>query len=353
MGVIVEYAFSAFSGGNELEVIELEHLSMDADRIPYVEASLVIGYPGDAVWALLDPRQAPLIPTVLLSVIANNYETDGGPGPSSTVRFPPIVNPGDPPAKLWIRELEFDHVTRQVTMSLTSGEFLLDDKRNLTGARVNTAQANLQGLVNYAVTQTGQTLASFTGTNPAYAAGDDRRYWEKGDALNDLIETELNAVGSRLWCDEVGAFHVGGRESFYPAVLVAARDGDGGSIIGVTQNRSRTGRWADGAHIRYEWKDGTGTPLSDSQSSTASSTRAVLETRNRPKPAANAAIELADRAKVRGDQYTVESALSLALRPGNTLQVTVSGTTLPACRVRALDWQPPAGLMTVLMESGT
>lgn len=351
MGFVTTYEYSAQVAVGltvyPVTVIAID-MSMDADRVPYVQAQMKIAYPGDAAFELLDPRRSGVFnppPVINFSITATQYDT--GTALTTSQRFPaaaPAV------ASMWVLDVDYDMVEKSVTLGLSSGEFLLDDKRNLATTSTDTGAANVQALVTYALTQVGKSLTSYSGTNPAISDVDSRT-WHPGDQASNLYQTALDGVDGRLWCDEQGLYRVNARNSFYPAVAVAARDGDGGSIIGARMRRSRTGRWYDGQIIKYDYTDSGGARVVNYWASSGTSSRDDLVTESRRRPGTNAATPMRDRAAKRGEFYDIEAVPSLVLRPGATLTATVGGVVTPACRVRAIDWRLAEGLMTLRMET--
>jgi hypothetical protein len=195
--------------------------SVDMDRVPYTEAILELRNVDERLWRALDPRVIAVpfsSPDVRFRV--HQYSAEGVWQQSM-----PAVDAVSFGA--WgrgvIRDASRSPIARTATIRIGGRETLLDDKRRIAGTVVDTGATTVSELVMWSLTDVfgsygtyGADSAVLTTTLPA----GERRKMLQGQTHGDLLQTELDAIGCRLYDYWGQRWYAGARET--PAVYVGA-----------------------------------------------------------------------------------------------------------------------------------
>lgn len=319
------------AGGTELVDAEFDVLSLDRHRSPFVEATLSMPYPGDEMFARLDPRTAD---APVLFYNSQHFTRGAGGELDAYVSHAPAITQAvhDGRGKLWVRELDHDVVADRLTIRAKGAEVVLEDKRRISAATVDTGATSIDELVEYALTDTGfRAQLGFVDANAtgALPAG-DRRLWLAGETLAELYEPELAGTSSptRVYGNDVGQFDVlpldapPGYSGTYVHELTT---GDAGNVVEAGRSASRE-EWHDATLLKAEYIDGAGTRQVAWQRDPATgvNTRGQLVSIGRPITSASLAAvytSVADRA---GARWRIVAAADFRCRPGRLASIVLA-----------------------------
>ncbi|ALJ20322.1 hypothetical protein [Microbacterium sp. No. 7] len=333
--------------------------TIDKDRVPYAITDVALAALTLDMIAFLDARKIdPHGPAPVRWRIARY--TAGG---TLVDTFPDTGY-----AYQWPRSL-----TRRLTsahLTLHGGETLVDDKTNLTGRPLTLSTGTWAGLVD-------SGLAYVFGTAPDVLIDDaaecamqlSSRFTHDmppGRTVADIIETELNAQGLRLY-DLLGTWWVADRdrppgsldEHGDPRVIALASHDSSDldpdvdpAITDLYETITRDGDWSDGLLVRLgipgaaQWWQQTAT-LAGLDCDGPTKGR-VLDVPYTPASGNYAATVLA-RAYRKGRDLQITARARLDILPGMTLRAHLRGETLEAT-VSAVSWDFPAGLVTITTQ---
>ncbi|GAB3118424.1 hypothetical protein [Glaciibacter psychrotolerans] len=346
---VEEFTHAVKFEGASLAVLEFTP-SLDMDRVPYLTYTVVIEHPGATLYAALDPRRAPA-PFFVFKT--RQTITDTATGTVLTDSFPRAGSESTLNGKAWITDVEENILSGRVTITASSGEVLLESKRRLATAALDTGATTVFALAQYAVADTGQVLAVTDAivSSTALPAG-ERRQWRPGDTAAQLCEAELAAIDCRLYGDEYGSFITSKRSSSPGPGIIGSKtfsDGENGQLFSARETRSRRGDWADGVLVKFTYTNAAGAQVTELQrSGSGSHTRGIVTTEPRPAPAANLADKQVARAKQRGRTLTLTAQIDLYCYPGYALKLSIDGVTRPQTyTIRTVEWSFHTGVMTV------
>lgn len=295
-------------------------LSYGRKRVPFVAGTITMPYPGDAVWAQLEPRVAR---ERIIYFTVRRLNDDG----TVHSRLPRAIG-GDPRrGKLWLREVHRDLITETVTLTVKSGEVKLEDKKRMAGGVLDTAAGTLEALWAYAHRDVGEAASLEVASNdPAAVAtvipAGDRRLWMPGESASNLFEAELAGTDPplRSYCDDTGAFVIqqftrppGG----FTAANIDLYAGDAGTLISAELTLSRETGWADSTLVKASYTDGAGTQQTKYQNDTAGKNVAgQVVTINRDIPGASSAAAFTVEAARKGGFARVTALADFNVRAG-------------------------------------
>jgi hypothetical protein len=309
-----------------LDDAELE-FTMDMYAVPFISGRVTAPAPSaDVLEELLDPRRPR---DVILNVWVRRF-TRYTPGSAfaQATEFP-SGSTGDAVAKFWLRTVEIDEITGEMVMSFASGEVRPDDKIRVSTSVINTGATTVAALVEYALTDAGEAAAIddlSAAASTAVPAG-DRREQAPGASNASIYESELAAIGLRLFADEYGKFVVSAFDD-PPGVVsgvINATDGDlnvSGRIMEARRRLSRLDEWADGVIVKADYENSAGTRVVAFQrhhTNGTSSRKGMLHTLQRAIPSGYAE-SIAGRAATRGETYRFRMVDDFLFRPGRTLR---------------------------------
>lgn len=333
-------------------------VSADMDRVPFGTVTIVCAPVDDTTWQWLDPRNSGTTGArVLWGVDRWDAETDeyihGLPWrdvPHSATF---------PAATACIRTRKRNILTGEITITATTYEVLLDDKRRIAGtiatiaAAVNLWDMTLAALNDAAIgTDLSPGLSDTTGASAVLIPAGDRRTWLQGQTWSDFFESEMGSTGRRLYDALRGNdFHIRNDTDapfglFQPTTL-ALRDGPDGHVISFDETTDRE-EWADGVLVKFSYVNGAGATVTTYQASPAggTNTKGQVVTRDRPAPSTNLADRIRTRTLIRGKTYELEGTAELDAYPAQTMTVTVAGVAYVS-QIRSVEWRFPEGTMSI------
>lgn len=334
-------------------------VSIDEDRAEYVHATITVAWVDDTIWALLDPREGNYIRWKVSQYgdVALTEHIGDLPGERLTG--------SDGYARMVIRDVDRDWITREVRITCASRESLLADKIRNAPTTVDTGATTVAALVEWSLDNvfggapgTVSWVSAMTAT--AIPAG-DRRIMQQGDSHFDLIRPELDAIGVRIY-DLWGQFwgsSVRNTASSRPPLKLATYDWADGApvdtdptVYSLRERISRSGDWADGVLIKYD-TTASGGSVSYQASGAGANTKGRTITRNRPAPAANAADELVVRTQQRGQDITITCrAQVMDVHTRAPVEVhTLDGTVVTGI-MRSVEWDFAAATMRINAQTG-
>lgn len=324
------------AGGTDLVDAEFDQISYDRMRVPYIDATITLPYPGDAIWAQLDPRVAR---DVILYFNIQHYDRD--PATKllnrhvSHLPFTGAVH--DARGKLWLREATRDYVRDTITLRASSGEVRFEDKKRLSATALNTGAATAAALWEFALIDVGEIAAK--GSVDAYAVSatipaGDRRLWMQGESASSLFEDELSSTTepTRSYCSDRGKFGV--YQLTQPPTGGAggldflAETGDNGTVISASHTFSRDTGWADATLVRADYVDGAGVRQVAYQNDTAGANRAgKVRSINRALPGGfNLAAAYTLEASRRGVSFRLSAQLDFNCKLERRVKLTLVDT---------------------------
>ena len=357
---------ATMAGGVPLELTSTQ-LTLDDSWSPYAQAALVARMPADA--SLLDPRTAsPLTlnyrqefgPTTLVSALSTMWagalvsalSTAYGSGvfvPGEAYR-----DPVDRVAVLHVRRRR-RRTDGTVEVDLASGEALISDLRHMGGGAYIYPAGTLRELVGYIFEDladlTPHTFTLAPGSDD-YALGENPSL-EPGMTYDDFLAPYLQAGNLRLWCDELGLFHLTDTDAEVGGALVL----DGGvNVTGSGDVIDRDGDlWADAVIIEYDGAD-TGLPYISAYPRDGSLVSKTLYMRVESPPPFDQfsppddldapAKNVYNRLQRRGREIPVEGVADYAATPGTSVTVTGNAGSFAGI-VRAVTWTTPDHKMIV------
>jgi hypothetical protein len=361
-------AAELMTGPHALRVLTAK-ITRDDSWAPYVQADLTCAAPDPDVMRELDPRGAPSRVRLTLTRVYGQPLTLGAlstayphPAPSTvtglgparipalTNRFAGVWNVGPQPEEqrrdvvLWLRSRPRDLGAGTVTLTLTSGEVLLQDYRWMSSLPWRPPALDVRTIVGRVLARVGaylQTADSFDqATVPPEAVE-----WAPGQSAWDYLTPLLQAAGRRLWCDELGKWHLAARDTpTGGAALVLGRD----AITAAGDTIDRAG-WYDSVLVRYRWKDEAGNDHERfDQATSAGSHRVqrplVLEYES-GYPGPGAARRILARQQVLGRGLTASLVSDYSIDPGQPITLELTDEPRLAGTVSRVLWSFPEDVM--------
>lgn len=336
--------------------------SVVRDRVAYTAADITCGRMDATTRALFDPRTVTAVRWRIRQVDLNG----------ATLGHLPRVGAGTGQyATMHVRTLQ--RTLDSVTVTVSGGETLADDKLNLGPHEDGTVAATTGQLVNWALERVTGT------TNPAVAAdaparitpADDHAaevlaskpwhpYVGVGESFAAMLETELSSQDCRL-LDAWGLGWYVCTRSTPPTYMGAPttvrlsshEDVPAGVhpiIVDMSETITREGDWADAVVAQ-------GDATTDGYVSTwrhlarqAAHTKGLIVDTGRSEPSGNLAESIAARAAARGHDLTITARVRFDVLPGMTLEAHfLDGVT--TATIVAVTWDLDRGEMTVTAQS--
>jgi hypothetical protein len=334
--------------------------SMDMDRVPFCSVRFTLENITDLMWAALDPRKNPILGNIRFRVACR----DTGGVALSWIPREGLETAPSFWAVMHIRTATRDRATGVVTVTATGGESVMDDRKRLSGAAIDTGATTVYGLVEWALLDCFSSISIITdpGSSVAIPAG-PRRVMLPADTFNALIEPEMQAIGYRLydyWGRTWALYErehtpswIGAPKS---AVLSSYTPFEGAPphadpiVTGMTETITRDGDYADGVLIKYDTTDSGGSIVWQ-RSGDGVHTKGLVITYERPAPGGNAAEMIVARTKTRGGDYTITARARFDVLPGMVLYVYTRTGGVKAS-VRSVEWDVHEGTMTIRAQSG-
>lgn len=370
--------------------------SVDVDRTPYTVATITLANPGPAVLSTLDPTLRPR-PRILVDLL-QRFETsqpgtrtladvtahldavtlaDVTPDQPATLSsfdaslpaVAPIVSNwgtvipvGDSTfsqiyKELYIVDVDVDLTGSTVTITATSGEFLLDDKVALRPAPKDYGTLPLFDLVATILATVGGTMVSAI-PNPGTVGG-DLTIMQPGVTCAAFLEPLLAVYGLRLYAESLTQFSVApigdvtgfGQMSTIVLDYKAGMSGAGYALTAIGSAGSAS--WFDGAILIYNWTDPAGVARTavDCYPLDGTHTRGYVQTLTSAYPGPGAAQGIVRRSRKRGRTYTVKQVSNFFVQPGWDATLTLPNIAATALKVTAIEWHHPAGEMTLTLQT--
>jgi hypothetical protein len=308
----------------EIPDAELE-FTLDLYAVPYIRGSVRAPMPSAEVRGLLDPRRSRDV--ILNAWVQPERKLLGAWSPLAA--FPRSVGADRDVAKFWVREYQENITAGEIVITFASGEVRLEDKVRVVTTVRDTGAANVAELVEYALTDAGEAAAigDLTPAASTSVPAGDRREHAPGQSNASVYESELAAIGMRLYCDAQGRFSVA---SFEEAPerntgFFGVTDGSAnwlGRVWEVERTLSRTDGWADAAIVKADYENSAGTRVTAYQRHLidgATSRKGVSHSISRAMPSGYAQ-SIAERAAGRGESYALRMLCSFDAAPGTILR---------------------------------
>ena len=328
---------------------EITSLSYDNQRVPWIEATIVAPLPSAAIVAMLDPRRSR---DVILNFSVKHYTRGAGGQLDQLSSIVPMGYGEGTAGKLWLRTRRIDRVNRTITLTATSGEVRMEDKKRISDVSIDTGAADTQALWKYALTEAGEIRAANTFSGSAVAAipAGDRRRWMQGESASALFESELAALEARSYCIDVGLFRVDMFDQPPTWELTGTQlyDGDAGTLIGLDEATTRDGDWRDATLVKAQYIDGAGVQQTAWQRDNDGVNRKGEVTQiSRAIPSATYAASITKRAARRaGQTIRAVAQLDFKHKVGRRLSIHVQGDVLPIIPER-ITYRPGDGEMDI------
>jgi hypothetical protein len=331
-------------------------LSLDVDRVTWKRATIDLKGVPKSLRALCDTT-APGVP---LPGISFNVFQRGRFGALTRVYPRPDYTSSNPGIEaLYSSWYDAPLHEDTISLSLSSDETPLSDRRRLAATAVDTGATSVRGLVDYTSANSGMgaTIIDRMGAGAAAIPAGDRRLFQPGESYWDLFASELNAAGGRFY-------------SGYVYWVLAARDDPprdlsvtdltlsthpaipGVLVTRADENDSREDDWCDAVICKFDYVNGSGTRVTAYQTAgPAVHSRAQQFEFDRAPSSANLAQQILTRASQRGRSYTLECQLDFAVRPGVNLTLARPDGSITLGMCRSVDYRVYAGTMTVRTQT--
>lgn len=260
---------------------------------------------------------------------------NGGTRPPTEVR-----------AELRLRNRTVDYAAGTVTVEAATPDALLLDYALVSDVPVEPVGPTVRDCCNLVL---GHVLGTAVqpGTTGSEPVEPEALAWQPGERAWSYLDSVVGQAGLRLWCDELGLWHlenptdynVQGHVAMSPATLTGLRDG-------ISRDR---GQWADAVVVTYEWTDAAGERHTVHDVAGASgATRTIQMTIERPFPGYGLAGGRLRRAQAMGRTLDLDAVADYDTRPFKAVSVsTPAGTGLQTGIVSGVTWTQPDDTMTV------
>lgn len=343
--------------------------SMDMDRVPYCDVTIEIEGIDYATVLKLDPRLNLNYTSIPANVIRFRINEFDGAGAfrCNLVRNTPF--PSAQRAVLVIRSVEYDHLTRSATLRAGGLETILDDRRRISVTSIDTGASTVINLVYWSLIDTfgGYSISSDEIVSATSIPAGDRRLFMPGESHSDLLDTELQAIGCRLFTYWGDSWYANEREntpllgySFgYERTLQLAtysqREGAPPNadpiVYEVTESFDRSGEYADGVLVKFDTLE-SGGAVAYQRSGDGSNSRGRVINWKRTEPAANAANEAVKRTKIRGRDIDIVARARLDVSPGQVATVFLRDDIALTATIRSVRWDIKRAEMTIRAQAG-
>jgi hypothetical protein len=354
-------------------------ITLDREWAPYGQAEIVAPLENAAQLVAIDPRGDVRV-SVVIEQATGRVDTLAdmtrrwGAGPLSALSteyagdtVTTITNqnyddwntPGAPYAlptrrtlALGLRSRTIDHDARTVTMTLATHEAILQDFvwQHTTDLTVSECTTPLNVVHWGLVLVFGGTLglSSWTADAGGISLDPSENKWPAGMSIWDWLYGITNRLGFRLWCDELGAWHLRTdvRALPYIATLSGAEN-----VTDAVDTIDRDGAWANAVAIRWHWFDGNGQEQAayDYAGLGANTPfrRVHTVTYESPYPGPGNAQRMLDRLRKAGRVIDAVAINDYRVEPGVHATVTIPETPAQTGIVSAVTWHFPDDVMEV------
>lgn len=343
----------------DLDVISMT-VSVDADRVNFTEATMVIASVDNATWAALDPRDEDGLVGRRVIFRIKQYDLDD----NELGSLPPAsVISGNDWGELFIRTASRDFMTGQVTLTLASGESMMTDKVSIADNDVDTGATNVYELLEYCLNNVfggaAVTAAGVVLSTPIPAG--ERRLRMIGENMLDVVRAELDAIEcrlsdyfGRLWKAELrnGA----GITNEWRLATYTQAEGMPTNfdpiVTEFSQTLSREGDWADGVLATFDYTTAAGVRTVQHQiTGGGANTKGFVKRYDRAAPGGNTANKLLVRTQIRGSEVTLRARNRFDMLPYEELILRTRQGNLTAI-IRSIEWDTESGEMTVRAQTG-
>lgn len=331
----------------QLDVQEMQ-VSFNMDRSPFLVLELTIAPVDGETWDYLDPRGSD---RPVMYWRATLYGHDG------TYRGTlPVTDDGrEGVAQLRVRRRQ--RSTGRVTLTASSFESMLDDRRRNAASTSDTGATTLLALVQYGLTEAvpGATVVDNAGAAAVAIPAGDRRLVLQGQSAYDVFEAEIGAAGIKFY-EHAGTWQLlpedqAPRAASQPTDL-HLYDGPAGTLHEISETTDRE-RWADAVLVKYSYQNSAGTQITGYQASTLVTPVPGLPTRvdvvnvARAVPSSSYANQIATRALIRGQSYDVTADADVNAFPSQTVHLHEGGN-VDRLKLRRVTFDLPAATMQLV-----
>lgn len=366
-------------------------LSMDIDRNPYVQASFTIPRPSRDVLTAMDPRTYPVVSVHLLRQLNASEDvpqtladvtllygggtladvttmSGGGTEADASADFPAtaVNTEWSPPASgpsetgkfwdLYITELAEGYTDDTLTVTLSSGEFRLDDHKRVATSASNMASiGNANAIVRDIVDRVDGFLTWAGGT---WTIEGESALWQPGDSLATFIDPILEAKNLRIYAEsafEYSVASIGQHSGFGGTGTFTLHHTDGLFDAGRELSAAGSGvGWYDAAVVIYRWTNSAGTQQTayDVYPVGGANTRTRVVTREAAYPGPGAAQGIVGRSTQRGYTIAATTIARYDVNPGWTVNLTLPDDPAPQnWAVKTVTFGLPEGEMTMTLQA--
>lgn len=243
---------------------------------------------------------------------------------------------------LMLRDRRIDRARAQMTLSLTSDEAVLIDRRHLATVPFQPGTVDVRAIVSSVLIRIGASLAAGTATGVVDVDAADQ---QPGTTDWDYLAPLVQKANLRLWCDESRVWRLDDAEGTQPGIFqIDALDarGDDDSI-----ERNNDDIY-DAVILTYRWTDTAGAQqVAYDIATTEGWTKAreiVYDDTRYPGPGAAAGV--LKRARGRGRIREIEAVAELLVTPAQAATITVGDDTQSGF-VSSVTYEWPADIMRV------
>lgn len=238
-----------------------------------------------------------------------------------------------------------DYAAGTVRVIATSDEQRLVDYGLMETSSVTPGSSTVLSAVQLALARAIPSAVLVT-THGGQTVTADALVWEPGISAWSYLEPITASAGLRLWCDELGAWHLEPPETIItPGTAVLASTG---TVLDIEEDVSREdGPWHDGVVVTYEWTDGSGVRRVQHDTAGDNATRVLRVVHDRPYPGPGEAAARLRKARGGGRVMTVRAVLDPSVTPAQAASITPPGIPSQSGWVAAVRWDVAAAEMTV------
>lgn len=338
------YPYSTGQSFDLKDLVREVSVSFDMDRIPFTSLRVTLNDPGNAVWQNMDPRNVDWI----FSFVAEQVDESGA-----------AVLPTLRCIYQRILRVRRDYLERTIVLECGGWETQLQERIRLAETPLTTGGANLEQRIFSALADVRTQVPAMDGSYIASVAvagwlipAGDRRLMMPGETFWQFLDREINPAGWRMRSDEGGNWIIDTADTVrlpvtHPSSLALTVTGPNATVYEFTETRDRTGDYADGVIMRFDWISGTTRNTAYRRSGSGLNTKGQQINVAAPVPGGNPADNVAARAARRGREFVTRAFLNPAAFPGQDLSVTVpnhDGTfTAYTSQIRAVEYNLEIG----------
>lgn len=305
-------------------------LTLDEGWAPYAQATVVLPLPTPDILALLDPRRQQVKMYLDASALF-------GSNPSSMHWI------------AYLRSRTIDRAAQTCTITVASGEAVLQDYKQTSAIPVDPGTTSLRVLVAY-ILATVIPYTTLGGTADA-VIDQPTAFWNPGVSAWAYVQTFVQKAGLRLWCDEYGiwSLDVSTPNDLVGNLVLSTTD----SITGLEDAINRDGdEWYDSVIVVYSWTDAAGVQQIQADTATVPGySKALTIDVSAPYPGPGAASAVLSRAIGKGNIVTPRAVSDYDARPGMDVSVTDQESNTLAGAVSSIEWAFPGHEMDVKIRN--